>query len=265
MKTDATYLDILAELVAKGTPVTTRNSLCRRLVCVPVCFDSTPLVGVRKTAWKNCLREWQWFMSGSSNIRDLHDSVKPWWQPWANALGYIWGNYSEQFRYFRGKTGRAFDQIGFLIDAIRNHPNSRRNVITTWNTADMAHKDCPLTNCHGTVIQAFVEPDNKLHLVTYQRSCDYVCGVPHNWLQYWAFMLWLAHRSGRQPGMLSWIGGDVHLYEAHEPLAKRMLEAGPAEVPELVYTPTSDAFLADDFALSGNYEPKILERAEMVV
>jgi thymidylate synthase len=155
-----------------------------------------------------------------------------------------------------------------LISGIREHPFSRRNVITTWNAADMNCPDCPITNCHGTVIQAFVDSWKQLHLVTYQRSADAVVGVPHNWFQYWAFLVWLASLTGKGVGSLTWVGGDVHLYDVHEALAREMLarkgEVNYTEV-DLVYRPTDAAFRADDFSLASPYNPVLNVSAEMVV
>jgi thymidylate synthase len=266
MTTDGVYRDLLARLLESGSRVETRNSRCRRLVCQSVRFTGTPLVGARRTAWKNALREWEWFMSGSKSVDDLHPSVRAWWEPWADEDGLVLNNYSQQFRQFQGSVGFPADQIALLIDGITRHPYSRRNVVTTWNAADMADPQTPITNCHNTATQAFVEPaDDTLHLVTYQRSADAVCGIPHNWVQMWAFLLWLAHRGGRKVGSLSWVGGDVHLYECHVDLARRVVGAEPGPVPELVYSPTFEEFRADDFTLSGEYAPALNDRAEMVV
>lgn len=254
--------------MAGGSPVSTRNSKCLRLFCVPLRFASTPLVSVRKTAWKNALREWEWFMSGSPNVTDLHPDVRHWWAPWGRGPGgYVPFNYSMQFRQFVGSTG-PLDQIAHLIDGVKNHPYSRRNAVTTWNASEMASVQCPITNCHNSYTQAFVEPgDDSLHLVTYQRSADVVCGLPHNLIQMWAFLVWLAHRTEKTVGSLSWVGGDVHLYEAHYRLADKIVRALPfaRPAPELVYAPTSDEFRADDFTLNSEYAPCVLERAEMVV
>lgn len=264
---DLKYVDVIHECLA-GDEVSTRNSVCFRALCCRARFVSAPLVGVRKTAWKNALREWQWFMSGSADILDLHESVRHWWRPWATENGYIPFNYSVQFRDAIGAAGRRTDQIANLIDGIRNHPGSRRLVITTWNAAEMWSPDCPITNCHNTVTQCFVGADGALNMKTYQRSADVVCGLPHNWIQQWAFLMWLAHRSGRRVGWLEWEGGDCHVYKAHNDLTVRILRAAQNQrppVPRLVYAPTSDEFLADDFSLDGPYEPVITERAEMIV
>lgn len=262
---DLQYQETLGTLVDDGSQIRTRNSNCKRLVAVTHKFTASPLVCVRKTAWKNALREWEWFMNGSNFIEDLHPSVQHWWRPWAEENGEIHFNYSRQFRSFSGDCGNV-DSVEVLIEGIRLHPFSRRNVITTWNTSDMNNPSCRITNCHGTVIQAFVGASGGLSLVTYQRSADFVCGVPHNWIQYWAFLLWLAHRTDRKPKMLTWIGGDVHLYEQHYELADKILctEANLSP-PNLVYTPTSEEFIADDFTLDGPYNPVVTDRAEMVV
>lgn len=262
---DGRYADIISQCL-DNPPVRTRNSNCHRSFSVPeVRITATPLLLARKVAWKNCLREWEWFMSGSNNIHDLHESVRPWWQPWANADGTVWANYGQQFRMY----GCGFDQIRHLIDGIKEHPYSRRNIITTWHTEDMADPATPITNCHGTVIQAFVEPDQTLYLKTYQRSCDVICGLPHNWFQYWAFLLWLAHQTNHHPGSLLWTGGDVHVYEAHVDLARKILTASQGQLapagPVLTYTPSSDTFKADDFTLIGDYNPVLTDRAEMIV
>lgn len=266
---DFDYRQMLLDLLEYGDEVTTRNDRVRRLTAVTLSFDRTPLVSLRRTAWRNALREMEWFLSGSNDINDLHPAVRPWWMPWADRDGRVANNYSRQFRAFHGVGGRVADQVELLVAGVRDHPFSRRNVATTWNAADMAAPETPITNCHGTVIQAFVTPAGSLDLVTYQRSADAVCGVPHNWVQYRALLLWLAHRTGHAPRRLTWIGGDVHLYAAHAGLARRITDAWdvgdqPA-TPNLVYRPSADAFRADDFTLDAPYEPVLDLRAEMIV
>ncbi len=215
-------------------------------------------------------------MSGSNRLEDLHPSVRSWWEPWAVDCAYyekagvkpkleVSSNYSKQFREFYGKQGEV-DQISLLINGIREHPFSRRNVITTWNTADMVSPDTPITNCHGTVIQAFCNEQEELSLVTYQRSVDVVCGLPHNWFQYWAFLLWLSSRTGKKVGQLIWLGGDCHLYGEHSSLAEEIVACETScPPPNLVYSSSCEDFKADDFSLDGEYSYSIDKKARMVV
>lgn len=262
-----------------GEEIQSRNSLCFRAEDeISVKFDTTPLVSSRKTCWKLALREWEWFMSGSNKLKDLHPSVLSWWEPW-QSQGEVWRNYSCQFRNFAGHESTV-DSIDIFINGIKYNPFSRRNVITTWNTADMNNEKCPITNCHGTVIQALVSKDKKLTIKTYQRSADVICGVPHNWIQYWAFLLWVCHLTDTKPGSLIWIGGDVHIYEEHKDLAIKICRTAPSEqskdkekdkesqktsTPNLIYKGTSKRFLADDFSLDGPYDYILNEKAKMVV
>lgn len=264
---DQKYADLLRRLLETGEDIETRNSRVRRLFAEKIVFDSTPLVGVRKTAWRSAIKEWAWFQSGSDDINSLDPAVRHWWLPWANSEGQVLFNYSDQFRAACGNDGEVVDQIELLVDGIKNHPYSRRNVLTTWNAADMASSRCPITNCHNTVTQTFVDGKGLLHLVTYQRSVDVVCGLPHNWIQEAAFHLWLCSQTKMSMGSLTWIGGDVHLYEQHFELARecvdRVGECRPT--PLLCYQPTADYFQAEDFYLDGEYLPVIDKRAEMVV
>ena len=278
---DRNYVCLLKTLLAECSSVEkvrTRNAHVSRLGYNPkFTFSFTPLVGVRRTAWKTALREWEWFMSGSNFIQDAHPSVRPWWQPWANENGEIPFNYGRQLRHFAGDCGTV-DQIDLLVKGLREHPHSRRHVITTWNTADMHHSECTLTNCHHTMTQVWVnaqqdERAGSLRMTTYQRSVDVMVGLPANWLQTWGFLLWLGAQTGRRVESLTWIGGDVHLYDAHRELARRVVVAagtGPqwkatSSWPELKYVPTSPDFKADDFTLDGKYDPLVDERAELVV
>lgn len=260
----------LIQNVLDGTEVDTRNSKTKRTRNQMITFTETPLVSLRRTTWKSALYEMEWFLSGSSNIKNLHSSVRKWWEPWANKYGQVTNNYSQQFKSFVGLhedgfSGGTIDQIEYMKNTILNEPNSRRNVITTWNTYEMNCETTPITNCHGTVIQAFVE-SNELHITMYQRSCDVMLGVPHNWIQYWAFLMWMAHQTNKKVGSFTWIGGDCHVYENHFTMAERLVNSNGANgTCNLLYSPTSDEFRASDFTLDGKYEPLIKENLEMIV
>lgn len=262
----------------RGPEIVTRNSKVNRATLLKAEFESTPLVTLRKTAWKSALREMEWFMSGSCNVNRLHESVRPWWRPWADSDGNVLHNYGHQFRNSYGtiqatEPARGYsspvDQIALCINSLVNHPNSRRNVITTWNAADMEHISTPITNCHGTVIQLFVRPDTRVDMFMYQRSCDVVVGMQHNWIQYWALLLWLCRESGRAPGKFTWLGGDCHIYEEHKDLANSLLNlewkdtSSPS--PSLLLSTVPGGFLEKDFIL--NQEPKWLnsESAKLIV
>ncbi len=282
VSTDYWYQHLVDVCWNWGDRLTYRNGDRKRLICPgQIRFDKTPLVSLRKTAWKSALREMEWFLSGSNKLADLHPSVHHWWLPWVNEQGRVAMNYGEQLRnwtvYKDIDAGQLdtiyrpepFDCIAAFIDGIKKHPHSSRHVITTWNTPEMYSDECMITNCHGTVIQGFVT-NGVFDLFMYQRSADVVLGLQHNWIQYWAFAHWVAHRTGNKLRAFIWQGGDVHVYVKHQEMIEKILAADHyrelALAPELIYEPTSeDKFFADDFRLAGDYSPFITDPLEMVV
>lgn len=266
---DWDYQWMIHQIMTDGEVVQGRNSEVKKLRNLSLEITSTPLISIRRTAWKNCLREMEWFLSGSNNINNLHGSVRHWWKPWADERGFVPNNYAVQLRNFHGKFN-SVDQVQYLIESVKDEPTSRRNVITTWNTADMLNPNTLITNCHGSLIVADVDNDNKLHLTMIQRSADMMLGVPHNMLQYWAFLMYLAHQTGREVGSLHWQGVNCHIYKAHYDAANEISDKikntdKKIITPNLIYTPTSDEFKADDFSLDKEYEPVIKSSLELIV
>lgn len=266
MSTDKKYLDLLWTIINTGDRLVTRNS--RAFSCVDglqVSFLTCPLVTIRKTAWKKALVEMEWFMSGKT---ECPEKLLDWWSKQLNPSGNYLCGYPTQLRNFTCDGGETFDQMSFLLEAIKAHPNSRRLITTTWNPAEMSlittinqNKDTP-TCCHGTLNQFFVR-DGSIHLHTFQRSADMLLGVPHNWIQYWALMTFLAHHSNLEVGRLVWTFGDAHVYDekSHLDCVNELSKASVSELenresPTLKYewSGKSDSlgfptFLASDFSL----------------
>ena len=255
------YAALLKEIIKEGDEVTTRNSDVYSHFNLPnTTFTSAPLVTVRKTAWKKALREMEWFLSGE---RKCPEELLDWWdgQLHPHTKEYIDG-YSEQLRssiYTDYGDSWAFDQVEFIQKALKENPNSRRLLMSVWNPGSMANitdsNDNPNTPtcCHSIVVQFFVR-NGYLSMKTYQRSADMLLGVPHNWIQSWAMLMWFAHHAGLKVGSMTWMWGDAHIYkeESHLQTVSKILEAQAEDCPvELVYTPTTDAFKASDFSIVG--------------
>lgn len=263
MNTDTIYNSLLAEILSHGDLLSTRNHECYSHINLgEVTFDKFPLITVRRTAWKKAIREMEWFLSGSSKCPD---DLKDWWEGQLNESGSYINGYSNQFRhssYYDGEKISGFDQIQFLKHALMHNPNSRRLLLTSWNPGEMANitetnrnPDTP-TTCHTTIAQFFVR-DGKLNIKSYQRSADMLLGVPHNWVQSWAMLLWFAYNAGLKPGKLIWVFGDAHIYneETHIKAVNEILGANSViegdSMVDLVHKPTSSEFKADDFELIG--------------
>jgi thymidylate synthase len=255
-----------------------RNGPVKSCIELPqALFHTTPLVTLRKTAWRMALREWEWFMSGDSKCPD---ELLPWWRHQLNPDGQYVAGYGEQLRGMRYGHPFHFDQMAPFLDGLRHHPDSRRLVLTTWSPADMSritqlneNPNTP-TTCHTTLLQAFVR-DGALYFTSYQRSADMLLGVPHNWVQSWGFLLYCARHTGLQVGGLRWMFGDAHVYQhpSHLSVLQQFLDISPdhprlngsTPVPGLCYeAPQSDErvppFRAADFTLFGVPEPLITDR-----
>jgi len=156
------------------------------------------------------------------------------------------------------------DQISNVINSIKKHPYSRRNIITTWIPQHVESGLMNPTNCHNTETQFFIKND-KLIIETLQRSADLIVGIPHNFIQEYALGLYIAKCIGVDLGNISYKMADCHIYEQHFGLAAKIMNQQPKDSPQLIYTPTSEEFKASDFTLDREYYPSLTDRAEMVV
>lgn len=255
---NAYYQHALATTM-KSPVVETRNAQTRRCFTLPCpIFDELPLVTLRKTSWKLALREMEWFLSGNPKCPD---ELLPWWKDQLNPEGMYIAGYSQQLRSFNG----WFDQIDSLIGGLLHSPYSRRHVITTWDPEDMASITAinknPLTptTCHTSFAQFFVE-GVELHMLSVQRSADLLLGVPHNWVQSWAMLVWLAKQVDLDVGSLRWVFGDAHIYQepSHIEAATAIINASPASPAYKRHKPWLEyhgekgkEFGAEDFTLEG--------------
>lgn len=272
------YKNIISTLLLTGELVNTRNSDSYSCIDYPrILFTTTPLVSVRKTSWKKALREMEWFMSGDIKCPE---ELMDWWGGQLGHGNMYRGGYSDQLRKSGHSHHLQFDQINYILNGLKNNPNSRRLIATTWNPWDMANitvinnnSQTPST-CHGTLIQFFVR-DSKIHMLVYQRSADILLGVPHNWIQYWALLLYFSTHSNLEKGSLMWLFGDLHLYdeESHIATAKQIIGCLPFKnnYHELKYSFSGETFLncpkfkASDFSMDGMIpQPMVLTRPKLL-
>lgn len=189
-----------------------------------------------------------------------------WWSGQLSPAGTYRAGYGHQLRAFNG----VYDQISNLIEGLRFHPFSRRHVITTWNPEDM-HSITGINNnprtpttCHTTIAQFFVDTHGLVSMHSYQRSADMLLGVPHNWIQSWALLLWVSEQIEGIADKMLWTFGDAHVYkeESHLQVAfqlktalhtYRMINPDP---PRLLYKgkPGRD-FDTNDFEMIGDVPP----------
>lgn len=259
MQADTIYQNILRHVYESGDRIKTRNHDVYSSFNIPIVeFDTFPLVTLRKTAWKKAIREFEWFLSGDDHCPE---SLLSWW---SGQLGqddlYMYG-YAHQLRHFGSSmVSNGYDQVEGFIDGIRHSPYSRRHIITTWNPAEMKvitevnnNPNCP-TTCHGTLVQGFVR-EEALYITVYQRSADLLLGMPHNWVQWWAFLLWAAYRTDLGVGAMRYILGDAHIYhnEIHLQAVQEIIDESILDVDAVLCYDSANpkVFRASDFSVIG--------------
>lgn len=155
------------------------------------------------------------------------------------------------------------DQLQNCIELIKNNPNSRRIVMTSWNSRDI--ENAALGMCHP-LVQFFVI-DGKLSCEFYMRSSDTFLGLPLNIASYALLTHMLAQICGLDVGELIYSAGDCHIYKNHVEQVKEQLSRTPHESPTL-WIDTSitniEDFTMNSFKLE-NYNPDATIKAPMAI
>jgi thymidylate synthase len=215
--------------------------------------DGFPLLTTKKLHLKSIIYELLWMLQGDTNIRYLKEHGVRIWDEWADDEGELGPVYGEQWRSFRGADGQVADQISWVVEQIRENPNSRRHVVNSWNPTEVEKMALP--PCH-TLFQ-FNVADGKLSCQLYQRSADMFLGVPFNIASYALLTMMMAQVTGLQPGEFVHSFGDAHIYMNHLDQVNLQLSREPRSLPKMELNPEVKSifeFEYSDFTLV-DYDP----------
>lgn len=245
------YLDLMKNVLDNGIDQSDRTGVgTRNIFGAQLRFDLTkgfPLVTTKNTHFHSIKHELLWFLSGSTNVKDLHKYNVHIWDEWADSDGELGRIYSKQWRDFTGNVFGNIDQISLIISRLINCPTSRRNMVTAWNPAEIHLQNLPA--CH-VMFQMFVL-NGRLSCSVYQRSADLFLGVPFNIASYALLTHLVAQQCGLEVGDLVWSAGCVHLYQNHLEQAKLQLTREPRTLP-LLYLPEDECRPSDIFSYTGD-------------
>ena len=225
--------------------------------------DGFPLLTTKKLHLKSIIYELLWFLQGDTNVRYLQEHGVRIWNEWADENGELGPVYGHQWRSWPDYDGGTIDQIKYVVDQIKNNPNSRRMIVSAWNVAEVNKMALP--PCH-TIFQFYVA-DGKLSLQLYQRSADTFLGVPFNIASYALLCMMMAQVCGLKPGEFIHTTGDTHLYLNHLEQARLQLTREPRPLPTMKINPDVKSifdFKYEDFQLE-NYDPWPHIKAEVSV
>ena len=245
-KEEQQYLDLIKNILENGSFERGRNGYTKSIFGNMMRFslhnNTIPILTTKKMAWKTCLKELLWFISGDTNNFNLTEQGVHIWDGNASRnflddrglynrkegdLGPIYGH---QWRHFNANyvdcntdyTGQGVDQIQNIIDNLKDPEkrNSRRLIISTWNPCQL--DDMALPPCH-ILCQFNFHDGNKLSCSLYQRSGDVGLGVPFNITSYCFLTHLLAHHCGLEAYEFIYFLGNAHIYDDHiEPLQEQI-------------------------------------------
>ena len=234
--------------------------------------DGFPLVTTKKVFVRGIIHELLWFIHGDTNIKYLVDNNVHIWDDWPfkkysespeyqgedikefaekikndDEFAKKWGNlgpvYGHQWRNFNG-----VDQLKNVINEIKNNPDSRRLIVSSWNPVDIPFMALP--PCHS--FYQFYVADGKLSLQLYQRSGDVFLGVPFNIASYSLLLMMVAKVCHLECGTFVHTIGDTHIYSNHIDQVKLQLTREPYPLPKMLIkrdVEDIEDFTIDDFEL----------------
>jgi len=295
------YHDFLKSILDNGTTKSDRTGTGTISLFGPQMeFDLSvgfPLITTKRMFTKGIIAELLWFLEGSTDERRLAEiqyglpreqliGRQTIWT--ANAdnqgkalghintdtrkeLGPVYGKQWRDMTSYRKKDGRIYeqtitDQLGNLIEDIKNNPDSRRLILSAWNVSEIDQMALP--PCH-TMFQFYVS-NGKLDCKLYQRSADAFLGVPYNIASYALLTMMIANVCNLEPGRFIHTFGDAHIYLNHLDQVNEQLSRDPNhyQLPTMYFRNASyesiDDFTMSDFGLV-NYQSYSAIKAKMAV
>ena len=227
------YLDLMGHVMENGTLKTDRTGTGTKSVFGhQMRFDLSkgfPCITTKKLHLKSIIHELLWFLKGDTNIKYLNDNGVRIWDEWADKEGDLGHVYGYQWRSWPTPDGKQIDQIKKVIEQLKQHPNSRRIIVSAWNVGELEIMALP--PCH-TFFQFYVA-DNKLSCQLYQRSADIFLGVPFNIASYALLTMMMAQVCNLELGEFIHTLGDAHIYTNHFEQTKLQLSRDPKKLPKM--------------------------------
>ena len=228
------YLDILSHVLKHGVEKEDRTGT-GTLSCFgyQTRFDldkGFPLVTTKKLHTKSIIYELLWFLKGDNNTQYLKDNGVTIWDEWADENGNLGPIYGVQWRSWKTFNNKSVDQITNLINNIKDNPNSRRHIVSSWNVGELDLMALPPCHCF---FQFYVSK-GSLSCQLYQRSADIFLGVPFNIASYALLTMMVAQVCNLELGDFVHTLGDAHIYTNHFEQTELQLSREPKRLPKMI-------------------------------
>jgi len=190
--------------------------------------NTFPLITTRKLFIRGIFEELMFYIRGETDTKILNGKGINVWNDNTsrNFLdmrglidlpdGDMGHSYGFSFRHFGAEymncytdyKGKGFDQLYYVINEIKNNPNSRRLIISLWEP-DKLHR-AALPPC--LYQYQFYVSGGYLSCMMTQRSSDFILAGGWNVATGALLTYLIAYYTGLTPKELIWNIGDIHIY-----------------------------------------------------
>ncbi len=174
--------------------------------------EGYPLLTTKKLHTKSIIHELIWFLGGNTNVKYLQDNGVRIWNEWADKEGELGPIYGYQWRSWPDYNSGHIDQLQNAVNKVKTNPNSRQNIVSAWNVAQINKMALPPCHVLYHIEVNERKGEKELDLLMYQRSADIFLGVPFNKSQYALLTELIANETGLKAGFFVHTFGDLHIY-----------------------------------------------------
>jgi len=153
--------------------------------------------------------EWQWYLSGDSNIKklgDIYGKIPPIWKRMADNYGNVNSNYGWQWE--------RNHQLDLVIDMLRLNPQTRQAAISIYDAKEICNYT---TDTPCTYAVQFTILNNKLNMCVTMRSNDLWYGFCNDQYCFSKLQQLVAERLKIEVGTYYHFAHNLHLYNKQIP------------------------------------------------
>lgn len=273
-KDEKDYLKLASKIINTGNKREGRNGITYSLAGNSLTFNlqngRLPLLTTKFLPIRLIFEELMFFIRGQTDSKILEAKGVNIWKPnstrdFLDSIGrfdYPEGELGPMYGFnwkFAGAnyidchtdySGQGFNQIKYCLDLLKKDPFSRRILMTTF-IPHIANKGV-LYPCHGITVQFYVDTDKQYNYLTcmmFQRSVDYLVGLPFNIASYGLLVNLFCNTINSDPeykGLkykpkeLIMFLGDTHIYQEHIDNGLIQIKRTPFEFPIIDINPKAD-------------------------
>jgi thymidylate synthase len=240
------YLDLLQDILDNGVAKSDRTGTGTLSVFARQyrhhLADGFPLLTTKKLHLKSIVNELIWFLNGDTNTRWLKENGVSIWDEWATQEGELGPIYGAQWTAWPTRDGGSINQIDYVVNCLRNNPDSRRILFHGWNVEYLPDENVTpqenvqagrmaLPPCHLLYQFYVAEGELSAHLLI--RSSDSFLGLPYNTASLAVLTTMMAQQCDLEPGEIIISTGDSHIYSNHLEQVREQLAREPRALPRL--------------------------------